>query len=189
MKNFIMNNLKTCITLVIVGAICIAIGTSYHWISTFQEKVYTEDHELYIGRLTIPSVGIDVACYEFDDNIHSFEEMDTAMDENDAAVKFWKGTSKRENGVSGSWIIADHNNEGFAPLHKCAIGDLAYIVSPDGVTQEYVVTANLDGINDETDLTVNGKSVLCENPGGIILYTCKDFTQIPVYIIFLQPAQ
>ncbi len=128
--------------------------------------MYTEDHELYIGRFTIPSVGIDVACYEFDDNIHSFEEMDAAMDENDAAVKFWKDALEPENEVNGSWIIADHNTEGFAPLHKCAIGDQAYIVSPDGEVQEYVVTANLDGINERSDLTVDGKSVLCENPGG-----------------------
>lgn len=184
-----MKKKRLFIAIIVALLILGIVLTLMYWLPHIALKVYTENHPAYIGRLTIPSVKIDVACYEFNpQNEQEVQEMYVAMDEEDAAVKFWCGASKTENGVTGSWVIADHNTEGFKTLKECKIGDFAYLVAVDGTQEKYVVTDNFLGKNENWALTVDGESIICNNPNGIILYTCADETAIPVHIIFLQPV-
>lgn len=181
---------KRNLLIIIVALLIVSIAlTLMYWVPHLAPKVYTEGHLAYIGRLTIPSVGIDVACYEFDpQNEQEVQEMYAAMDEEDAAVKFWFSASKIENGVLGSWVIGDHSNQSFGTLKKCAVGDSVYFSAADGTQEEYVITDNFLGKNEKWALTVDGESIICNNPDGIILYTCADETTVPVHIIFLQPV-
>ena len=129
----------------------------------------------FIGRLVIPSVGIDLACRE------SFDG-DTAqkyVDEKDSAAIYW---------VKNARVVADHNNQGFANLSKVNIGDNAELYLKDGSQVSYVVVNKFQGHNTEYELTDNDYNcIFDDNIGGLTLYTCYAGWR-NVWIVFLQPV-
>ena len=129
----------------------------------------------FIGRLVIPSVGIDLACRE------SFDS-DTAqkyVDEKDSAAIYW---------VKNARVVADHNNQGFANLSKVNIGDNAELYLKDGSQVSYVVVNKFQGHNTEYELTDNDYNcIFDDNIGGLTLYTCYAGWR-NVWIVFLQPV-
>lgn len=122
-----------------------------------------------IGRLVLPSVGINVACYK------SREQ--SVTDAVDSASYFDYGVQ---------FVIGDHQNQGFYKIKSCKVGDIAYI--DNGKTQDkYICTSLISGHN-------NGKALLDSeyndikdmNSGGITLYTCNGSNWRDVTIVFFQ---
>ena len=116
-----------------------------------------------IGRLIIPSVGVDVALF------NSYTQ--GVVDRQDSAGTY------RYNG--GQMVIADHKNQGFA-LTKLSIPGvtIAYINDGQAVTP-YICVENNVGSNKANDipydlLDCNGNSIYLQNAGGICMYTCND---------------
>lgn len=133
-----------------------------------------DNREGFIGRLVIPSVGINLACRE------SFDG-DTAqkyVDAKDSAAIYWARDAR---------IIADHNNQGFANLSKVNIGDNAEMYLKDGSQVSYVVVNKFQGHNTETELTDNDYNcIFDDNIGGLTLYTCYAGWR-NIWIVYLQP--
>ena len=125
----------------------------------------------FAGRLIIPDLGINVACFN--------SKSQSTVDKEDSAVLFKKGEAT---------IIGDHKNQGFDALYNATVGLKAYIVTPNGRTQ-YICTDVFDGHNTGKDLTDNDYNTIYKhNKGGIILYTCKD-TWKNVQVVFFQKAE
>ena len=130
----------------------------------------------FIGRLVIPSVGIDLACRESFGGVTAQQY----VDEKDSAAIYWIGNAR---------IIADHNNQGFANLSKVNIGDNAEMYLKDGSQISYVVVNKFQGHNTETELTDNDYNCIFDNNiGGLTLYTCYAGWR-NIWIVYLQPLQ
>lgn len=125
----------------------------------------------FAGRLIIPDLGINVACFN--------SKSQSTVDREDSAALFKKGEAT---------IIGDHKNQGFDALYNATVGLKAYIVTPNGRTQ-YICTSVFDGHNTGKELTDNNYNTIYKhNKGGIILYTCKD-TWKNVQVCFFQKAE
>lgn len=125
-----------------------------------------------IGRLSIPSVGIDVAV---------FPSISQAVcDAPDSAILF---------DLHGGNIIGDHNYQGFGRIRNMAIGSYAYIENGNTKTK-FVCTGKItNGTNTKYDLVNGAGACICRGaPGGYVLYTCNDWSGRSITIVFLQPA-
>lgn len=145
-------------------------------------------YETYAGLLTIPSVGIQVDCIDVDNDDAYLNQIVTDRANCAARMYVSNNVLAGENNNQFRWVIADHNYQNFDLLNDCEVEDYAYFTFPDGSVRKYVVTKVTEGVNDGTNLTVEGESLSYVNTGGIVLYTCKDSTGIPVYVVFLQPV-
>lgn len=125
-----------------------------------------------LGRLSIPSVGIDVAV---------FGGMSQGIvDAADSAALF---------GLHGGSIIGDHNYQGFGRIRNMRVGSYAYF--EDGNTKtRYVCTGKItNGTNTKADLVNASGGCVCGGaPGGYVLYTCNDWSGRSITIVFLQPG-
>lgn len=135
------------------------------------EKEMAERYGM-MGRLYIPSVGIDVALIS-DDGGGSENEADIRQAICDAP------DSASIYPDRGNIIIADHNNQGFATLMNVKSGDMAYILRGTSIMslECYMV---IDGIN-----TGKGITDLEGTPANFysefLCYTCKeDWTNVTV---------
>lgn len=141
----------------------------------------------YSGRLQICATDIDVMLMEPTSN----RLVQAVVDKQECAAIMWVkfGGVVRNDYPAGVFIVADHNTQNFATLHECEIGDKATLQHPDGICEEFVVVQSFKGINTNEDLEYkSGGSILKDNLGGIILYTCVDDTAIPIHVVFLQPV-
>lgn len=131
-----------------------------------------------IGRLLIPSAGIDVAL--FDDRLGSSAEskFQDITDDYDSAAIFYDGNAN---------LIADHNNQTFSVLGYVSVGDTAYIVASDCiqilkcniVTEAHNYGAGI--VNDSGSAISAYSNYLC--------YTCmEDWTHVRA-VGFLVSAQ
>ena len=128
-----------------------------------------------IGRLLIPSVGIDLAVREPVND----SEAQAFVDERDSAAIFWRGDAR---------IIADHNNQGFAYLSKVSIGDKAEMCLKDGSQISYTVVDKFKGHNTGPELTDEDYNCIYDdNIGGLTLYTCYAGWE-NIWVVYLQPA-
>lgn len=125
-----------------------------------------------LGRLSIPSVGVDVAV---------FGGMSQGIvDAADSAACF---------GFHGGTIIGDHNYQGFGRIRSMRVGSYAYF--EDGNTKtRYVCTGKIsNGVNTKSDLVNASGGCVCGGaPGGYVLYTCNDWSGRSITIVFLQPG-
>ena len=144
--------------------------------ATHEPQVNLNDNRSgFIGRLVIPSVGIDLACRESFDGVTAQKY----VDEKDSAAIYW---------VKNARVVADHNNQGFANLSKVNIGDNAELYLKDGSQVSYVVVNKFQGHNTEYELTDNDYNcIFDDNIGGLTLYTCYAGWR-NVWIVFLQPV-
>lgn len=153
----------------------------------------------YAGIITVDELGINVDLLEVSGdkatNEYTVRLVNTVrqfvVDKENCAVQYDMQASGyiAENQADGSIIIGDHSGQNFAMLKECDEGMSVVIKRPDGNIENYVVARVFIGYNRNNDLEYeDGKSILKDNPNGIILYTCVDDTEIPVYIVFLQPG-
>lgn len=127
---------------------------------------------LMLGRFSIPSVNIEVACFNSREQIF--------VDNIDSAAMFGQGDMI---------IIADHSNQGYSSICDCIEGTKAQF--NDGYKiQEYICTASFIGHNTGEMLTDKDyNSIMFDaNKGGITCYTCIGNWQ-NVWIVFFQPIK
>ena len=123
-------------------------------------------------RLTIPSVGVDVACFWASNNLQAY------IDASDSAAFFSYGYQD---------VIADHRHQGFSAMKGSAIGSYAYL-DYGSYKKTYVCVANFKGHNTGSSLTdLEGNDIAYMNEGGIAMYTCNENWQ-NVTITLWQPA-
>lgn len=115
------------------------------------------DYKFFAGRLFIDAVGIDVALYK--DQYHK----QAAVDRKDSACYFQM--------KNGGWIIADHNNQGFATLIDVQVGDCATIIDQDGAARHLICVEVLDGINTGHGITDRNHRIQ-HGRNDILMYTC-----------------
>ena len=152
----------------------------------------------YSGKIEIADVGIEVSLIELptdgevtivDTKLMNLYRQFIVDKENCAAEFYQYYSGVVFNNITGSWVIGDHSSQEFAPLKNCKEGMEVIITRPDGSINKYYVTKVFIGYNIDGDLIdQEGASLLNDNPGGIILYTCADDTAVPVHIVFLHPT-
>ena len=145
------------------------------------EQVWREMHnrDWMEGRLVIPSVGIDVALFNWgkepvgDYSTDKIVEIvrQEVVDREDSALLYY------DDRVGN--IIADHSNQDFSVLSNVQVGDTAYILSGDRmVTLECGFVS--DGVN--TGYGITDKDGGWNHPNtDYVLYTClEDWTHIQI---------
>ena len=112
-------------------------------------------------RLTIPSVGVNVACFW-----STGSNLQTLVDNTDSAAFF-----PRYNDVR---VIADHRHQGFSAMKSSTIGTKAYL-DYGSYVETYTCIANFKGHNTGAYLTDNdGNNVSDLYPGKLVMYTCNE---------------
>ena len=138
-----------------------------------------------IGRLRIPSVGVDVAVYDV--TWYSLQHTTESDNYTQAVTDAWDSAAQII--YLGQTVIGDHNNQGFSAINNCSEGTYAYIDTGDSV-MTFVCTGIQHGRNPGGYLTgADGDSVYTSyfNPDGLTLYTCLDHN-FNVAIVTFQPA-
>lgn len=113
----------------------------------------------YIGRLYIPSVGINVGLYK---------GMKQYITDNEDSANFFYSRYRLNR-----YIIVDHNDEGFTNLPKVKVGTKAYIVYANGAVQHMECTDVLNGHNDRSHIT-DGQGNNLVGKADFLMYTCLD---------------
>lgn len=122
-----------------------------------------------IGRLEIPSVGVDVALFS--------SSSQGVVDATDSAACFPLGSCM---------VIADHANQGFDAIKSVGVGTVAYINNGSSRTK-LVCTGKCNGTNTGTDLLDNnGVSVSARS--GYVFYTCNSVWQDVTVVFFSYSA-
>lgn len=129
---------------------------------------YTFDGALgNMGRLFIPSVGVNVGLNYVDDNTGD-EAAQAICDAEDSAAYMVFSDSDEV------WI-GDHNFQGFDAIKSVVPGTEAFIKNTDGTVSTYVCTEIDQATNTGYDIvTADGRSASNINAGGIVMYTCND---------------
>lgn len=138
-----------------------------------------------IGRLRIPSVGVDVAVYDV--TWYSLQHTTESDNYTQAVTDAWDSAAQIV--YLGQTVIGDHNNQGFSAINNCSEGTYAYIDMGDSVLT-FVCTGIQHGRNPGGYLTgADGDSVYTSyfNSDGLTLYTCLDHN-FNVAIVTFQPA-
>ncbi len=119
-----------------------------------------------IGRLSIPSVGINVALFGRSIYINSQDIVDNA----DSAAYLYD-----EYGYYGMDIIADHKHQGFSAIKKTIPYETYAYIDYGTYVQKYICTANFAGHNTGEALTdENYVTISSTNSNTICMYTCND---------------
>ena len=146
------------------------------------------EHPDYVGTLTISSVGIEVPLILVEEP----GMMQMVVDKTNCAALMKIEIIGDNNDDDYAWVVGDHNYQKFKKLSKCEINDEAAIICADGTVKKFLVTNNFTGHNAGMNgglLTDdNWNTIMGDNPGGIILYTCRDNPK-NVRIVFLQPTE
>lgn len=123
-----------------------------------------------VGRWVIPSVGVNVACFE------ASADAQDITDTKDSAAFI------RKHNIT---LIADHNYQGFNAIKRCEVGTVAYMDTGTS-KQKFVCTQIFEGYNAGTELTdLDGNVVEFES--GYTNYTCH-FLSDRVTIVHFEPV-
>lgn len=118
-----------------------------------------------VGRLTIPSLGINVALFA--------SNSQAVVDAPDSAACF---------GFGSATVIGDHQNQGFSAIRSSYVGMTAYI--DDGTSKRQLTcTGVTTGTNTGTDL-VSSSGVSVSTYGGYVMYTCNSNWQDVTIVYF-----
>lgn len=135
-----------------------------------------------IGRLTIPSFGVDVALFET--SLYNYNHSQSIVDAADSAA--YISDTMDEYGFT---IIGDHVYQGFHAIKQSVPGTVLQIDRGTHV-ENYVCTEIFLGYNGYGNqggmFDGEGNSVKGKNDGGICLYTCNPDGTIT--ITFWQPV-
>lgn len=133
------------------------------------QAVMAERPSNYVGKFSIPSVGVDVSCYE------SSEQ--SVVDARDSAAYFY---------ACDHWIIADHVHQGFSAIKRCKVGDTALLLTEHGISR-YTCVGKIQGHNTGSSLTdTDYKPIDGMYPNSLVCYTCNDNWR-NVTIVFFEP--
>lgn len=131
-----------------------------------------------IGRLRIPSVGVDVALFK--SSVYGGSQ--PVVDANDSAAYMADAVD-----CYGQILIGDHRHQGFDKIKKSSPGSTKAYFDFGTYTKTYVCTDKFVGKNIGYDLVdLNGTSITGRNDGGVCMYTCN--TDGTVTITFWQPT-
>lgn len=119
-----------------------------------------------VGRLLVPSVGIDVALIATDGNNDAVTQ--SIVDAADSCAYVPNAY------IAGATILADHSNQDFGALKSVTVGTKGKIVTAAGVT-ELVATSVMNGHNYGYMTDGSGAPVGAIAP--YIAYTCLDSAQ------------
>lgn len=121
------------------------------------------------GRLTIPSVGEDVAIYWSPLEEGHAQEV---VDQKDSAA-IWQDED------SGTLIICDHRSDGFEAIKFCKPGCIAYIKQTDGSLRK-LKCIGIDHKGRNLGVILDGdKNRAAENGEDVMMYTCmQDRTHV-----------
>lgn len=121
------------------------------------------------GRLTIPSVGIDVALYACSSSGEYAAEQQRIVDDIDSAAYI-------DQVYTNGHIIADHNHQGFDAIKSCIPYETYAYINFGSYIQRYVCTGIGSGQNLGNNLIDwNGRSLNYDPiPGGLAMYTCNE---------------
>lgn len=134
------------------------------------------------GRLTIPSVGIDVALYACSSRSEYAIEQQQIVDAADSAAYL-------DPTYIDGHIVADHQNQGFSALNDCIPYETYAYIYTASSTQRYICIGVGSGQNLGNDLLDwNGTSLnYGAITGGLAMYTCNQ-DSVHVTITYWEPA-
>lgn len=139
------------------------------------------EHSAYAGELRLDSCGISVPCIEVD--AYNFDLSELAIDREHCAAKMWCSLPHVEalDANYGTWVIGNHNWQGFSAIRDCQKGDEAILVAHDGTEHKYIVMDMFEGYIDEHGSlrNQNGDSFLKAEPENIVLMTCYPDADVP----------
>lgn len=141
----------------------------------FEEKMSSVSNESVLsemqrrpgmyGRLSIPSVGVNVALFT--------GSAQSLVDAPDSAAYFPAGNSM---------LIADHWNQGFTKIKGCHVRTRAYIYKGASI-QTLTCTGICQGVNNDYDLLcADGSSATMS--GNTLMYTCNGANYHDITITF-----
>lgn len=118
-----------------------------------------------VGRLVIPSVGVNVALFS--------GSSQAIVDAQDSAAYFSAGNAM---------VIGDHWNQGFTKIKSCTVGTKAYIYRGDSI-ETLTCTNVCRGINNDYDILYeDGTSATTGS--WLLMYTCNGANYHDVTITF-----
>lgn len=156
------------------------LTTEEPYIETILEEMERRGN---IGRLTIPSVGVNVAL--FNASIYDVGHSQGIVDRSDSAAYLYDADD-----YYGFDMIADHVHQGFNAIKWVTTGSTMAYIDYGTYTESYICTDMFIGYNGYGGRTgmfdANGSDVAGRNDGGLCLYTCNSDGTIT--ITFWQPA-
>lgn len=118
-----------------------------------------------VGRLVIPSVGVNVALFS--------GSSQAIVDAQDSAAYFSAGNAM---------VIGDHWNQGFTKIKSCTVGTKAYIYRGDSI-ETLTCTNVCRGINNDYDILYeDGTSATTGS--WLLMYTCNGANYHDITITF-----
>ena len=118
-----------------------------------------------VGRLVIPSVGVNVALFS--------GSSQAIVDAQDSAAYFSAGNAM---------VIGDHWNQGFTKIKSCTVGTKAYIYRDDSI-ETLTCTNVCRGINNDYDILYeDGTSATTGS--WLLMYTCNGANYHDITITF-----
>lgn len=121
-----------------------------------------------IGRLTIPSLEIDVALFDCEPNNNS-QFIVNAVD---------SAAYIRYSELNGRDIIADHNFQGFEEIKRAIPGETCAFINNGESVEAYICVSMFQGNNTQDDITdMNGNSVVYQDDELLCMYTCNETWQ------------
>lgn len=131
------------------------------------------------GRLVFPDTGISVAVFTDDFTDANAYLRQAICDAEDSASMYYDSSC-------GCDIICDHSTQNFMPLPEVQVGQKAYILKAESIT-ELVCTRLIDGHNNNHIGLTDENSLPLDRPGDILCYTCLDNWQ-NIRIVVLEAA-
>ena len=116
-----------------------------------------------VGRLVIPSVGINVALYTDGEGATVEEMLQNICDREDSAAFFCDGMG---------YLIADHNNQAFQVLDNVSLGDRAFILRGHSILS-LACDLKMDGHNYGKGI-VDAEGNFVSALSDYVCYTCQD---------------
>lgn len=116
-----------------------------------------------VGRLVIPSVGINVALYTDGEGATEEEKLQNICDRQDAAAFFDDGSG---------YLIADHNNQAFQVLGNVQQGDRAFILRGHSILS-LECDLRMDAHNYGKGI-VDAEGNYVSSLSDYVCYTCKE---------------
>lgn len=116
-----------------------------------------------VGRLVIPSVGINVALYTDGEGATEEEKLQNICDRADAAAFFDDGSG---------YLIADHNNQAFQVLGNVQQGDRAFILRGHSILS-LECDLRMDAHNYGKGI-VDAEGNYVSSLSDYVCYTCKE---------------
>lgn len=129
-------------------------------------------HSEFAGILYIPSIEIELPCIQATATDYNLVEL--AVNSYDCGAKLWYSLPSVNNTDSGTWLILDHNWQGFSAIMECRVGDTAFFTDAEGKEYQYIVKDKFEGYINENSLLVNstGDQFLQSTPTNMVLMTC-----------------